>query len=116
MRLIRRDPDAVRSALARRGAGVASVVDRLLELDERWRALTTELEQVRSEQNAASRALRGAPTPEQREQLAALSAHGRALSDQETAVRGELDATLASVPNLPADEAPDQDTVLIVLG
>ena len=83
----------------------------MLELDERWRALTTELEQLRSEQNAASKALKGAPSPEQREQLAALSARGRALSDDETRLRAERDAALASLPNLPSDDAPDQDTV-----
>jgi seryl-tRNA synthetase len=88
----------------------------VLELDARWRALTTELEQLRSEQNAASKALRGAPTPEQREQLAELSARGRGLSDQETAVRAELDGALASLPNLPSAEAPDQDTVLREVG
>ena len=77
----------MRTALARRGAGAAEAVDRVLELDEQWRAVTTQLEQLRSEQNAASKALKGAPSPEQREQLAALSARGRALSDDETRLR-----------------------------
>jgi len=44
IRLIRREPDAVRSALARRDPNAAEAVDRVLELDERWRAVTTELE------------------------------------------------------------------------
>ena len=57
IRLIRRDPGAVRSALSRRGADAAQAVDRVLELDEQWRALTTQLEQLRSEQNAASKAM-----------------------------------------------------------
>jgi seryl-tRNA synthetase len=116
IRLIRRDPDAVRAALARRGPDAAAGVDRVLELDERWRALTTELEQLRSEQNQASRGRTGAPSPEQREQLAALSARGRELSDQETSVRAQRDAALAKLPNLPADDAPAQDTVLSEVG
>ena len=116
IRLIRRDPDAVRAALARRGPAAAAAVDRVLELDARWRALTTELEQLRSEQNAASRALKGAPTDDQRRQLAALSARGRELSDEETAVRTERDASLTSLPNLPIDDAPDHDTVLREVG
>jgi seryl-tRNA synthetase len=106
----------VRTALSRRGAGVAAAVDRVLELDEQWRAMTTELEQLRSEQNAASKALKGAPSPEQREQLGELAARGRALSDEETRVRSERDAALASLPNLPSDDAPDQDTVLKEVG
>ena len=92
IRLIRRDPDAVRAALARRGPDAAAAVDRVLELDERWRALTAELEELRAEQNRASRGRKGPPTPEEREQLAALAARGRELSDEETAVRAELDA------------------------
>jgi seryl-tRNA synthetase len=88
----------------------------VLELDERWRALTTELEQLRSEQNQASRGRKGAPTAEQREQLAALAARGRALSDRETTLRAERDAELVSLPNLPADDAPDHDTVLRQVG
>jgi seryl-tRNA synthetase len=106
----------VRAALSRRGAGVAATIDRVLELDEQWRAVTTQLEQLRSEQNAASKALKGAPSPGQREQLAELSARGRTLSDEETRLRSERDAALTSLPNLPADDAPDQDTVLKEVG
>ncbi|HEX5194729.1 MAG TPA: aminoacyl--tRNA ligase-related protein, partial [Solirubrobacteraceae bacterium] len=116
IRLIRSDPDAVRAALARRGAEASGAVDRVLELDGRWRAVTTELEQVRSEQNAAGKALRGAPSPEQREQLAALSARGRELSDTESRLRAERDEALRSLPNLPQPDAPDADTVLKEVG
>jgi seryl-tRNA synthetase len=116
IQLIRRDPDAVRAALSRRGPEAAAGVDRLLELDQRWRAATTELEELRAEQNRASKGRKGPPTPEEREQLAALAARGRELSDEETAVRAERDAVLAALPNLPADDAPDEDTVLYEVG
>jgi seryl-tRNA synthetase len=116
IRLIRREPEAVRAALARRGPGAAEAIDRVLELDERWRAVTTELEELRAEQNQAGKSLKGAPTPEQRELLAGLAARGRALSDQETALRAERDTALAGLPNLPADDAPAQDTVLREVG
>jgi seryl-tRNA synthetase len=116
IRLIRRDPDRVRAALARRGPETAVAIDQVLERDARWRALTTELDQLRSEQNQASRALKGAPGEFQRAQLAALAARGRTLSDEEAAVRAERDAALASLPNLPAADAPDHDTVLREVG
>ncbi len=106
----------MRTALARRGPEPAAAVDRVLALDERWRSLTAELEELRAEQNRASRGRRGAPTPEEREQLAALAARGRALSDQEAQVRAELDAELASLPNLPLSDVPDEDTVLREVG
>jgi seryl-tRNA synthetase len=116
IQLIRRDPDAVRAALSRRGPDAAAGIDRLLELDQRWRAATTELEELRAEQNRASKGRKGPPTPEEREQLAALAARGRELSDEETAVRAERDAVLAGLPNLPAEDAPDEDTVLYEVG
>ena len=116
IRLIRRDPDAVRTALARRGPRAAEAVSRVLELDERWRELTTQLEALRSEQNLASRGRQGAPRQAEREQLAALAARGRALSDEEAVVRAQRDAELRSLPNLPMDDAPPQDTVLREVG
>ncbi|MGH2916478.1 MAG: serine--tRNA ligase [Solirubrobacteraceae bacterium] len=116
IRLIRDAPDAVRAALARRGPEAADAVDRVLELDGRWRALTTELEALRAQQNAASRALTGAPSAEQREQLAALAARGRALSDEETSIRAQRDATLRALPNPPSAAAPERDTVLREVG
>jgi seryl-tRNA synthetase len=116
IRLIRRDPDAVRAALARRSADLATDVDRVLDLDERWRALTAQLEELRAEQNRASWGRKGAPTPEEREELGRLAARGRELSDQESAVRAERDAVLASLPSMPSPDAPDEDTVLREVG
>ncbi len=88
----------------------------MLELDRRWRALTAQAEELRAEQNQASRGRKGPPTPEERERLAALAARGRELSDEETAVRAELDAELGALPNLPAPDAPDEDTPIREVG
>jgi seryl-tRNA synthetase len=112
VRLIRSEPDAVRAALRRRGEAEAAAVDQLLSLDQRWRAATAELEDLRAEQNRASKGRLGAPTVEERERLAALAARGRDLSDEEARLRAERDALLTSLPNLPSPDAPAQDTVL----
>jgi seryl-tRNA synthetase len=106
----------VRAALARRGSDAVAGLDRVLELDARWRALRTELEELQAEQNRASRGRRGPPTPEEREQLAALAARGRSLSDDETRLRAEREAALVPLPNLPALDAPAEDTVLREVG
>jgi len=106
----------VRTALGRRGPAAAAGIDRVLELDARWRTLTGELEQLRATQNQASRGLRGAPSEAERQQLAALSARGRSLSDEESRLRAERDGALAALPNLPADAAPAQDCVLREVG
>jgi seryl-tRNA synthetase len=104
----------VRAALARRGDEAG--LERVLELDARWRELTQELEQVQAELNEASRGRTGPPTPEEREALAALSERGRTLSDEQRAVEAERDATLAALPNLPDADAPAEDTVLREVG
>jgi seryl-tRNA synthetase len=116
IQLIRREPDTVRAALARRGPTAADGVDRVLELDERWREIRTALEELKAEQNKASRGRKGPPTPEEREQLAALAARGRELSDEEAAVRAQRDSELSALPNLTAPDAPDEDTVLREVG
>jgi seryl-tRNA synthetase len=116
IRLIRRDPEGVRTALARRGANSTAALDRVLELDERWRALTAELERLRAEQNQASRGRKGAPTEEERAQLAELAARRRAVSDEEAAIKASRDAELAALPNMPAPDAPDEEVVLREVG
>ena len=112
LRRIRREPDAVRAALARRGDADPATIDALLAADERWRELTTQLETLQAEQNEATRTLRGAPTEDQRAQLRTLSERGRALSDAQAAVAAEREQLLATLPNLPADDAAPEDTVL----
>ncbi|HEX3801541.1 MAG TPA: serine--tRNA ligase [Solirubrobacteraceae bacterium] len=116
IRLIRSEPDAVRRALARRGDVADDAIDRVLELDGRWRGLTTELEELRAEQNRLSKGRRGAPTPEERQQMAALAARGRELTDFETTIRSDLDELLLGLPNVPAEDAPPADTVLREVG
>jgi seryl-tRNA synthetase len=116
IRLIRRDPDGVRALLARRGDSAAAALDSVLELDRRWRALTSELEQLQAEHNRASRGRKGAPSEQERAQLAELSARRRELSDQVAAVGASRDAELASLPNLPAPEVPDSQEVLRQVG
>jgi seryl-tRNA synthetase len=104
----------VRTALSRRGDEAG--LERVLELDARWRELTLELERVQAERNEASRGRTGPPTPEEREALAALSERGRTLSDEQRAVEAERDTVLAALPNLPDEDAPAEDTVLREVG
>jgi seryl-tRNA synthetase len=116
IRLIRNEPDTVRSALARRGPEPVVAVDRLLAVDERWRAVRTELEELQAERNRASKGRRGAPTDEERQHLSELAERARALGEEEGTLRSEREALLASLPNLPKPDSPDEDTVLKEVG
>ena len=55
IRLIRSDTERVRTALARRQAD--GLLDEVLRLDERRRALQTEVDELRAERNNAAQAI-----------------------------------------------------------
>ena len=105
---IREDPDPFRAALARRN--LADAVDRLLEADERRRSLTARVEELRAEQNRASKAI-GAARGEEKQKLidetAKVSAELKELDPQLAAAEEELSRLLAEIPNVPHESAPD---------
>jgi seryl-tRNA synthetase len=122
LKRIRQQPDEVRAGLARRGAGVADSLDRVIELDGRRRALIPELEELRARRNAAADAIAQAKRAgedaagaiaEQRE----LSALEKELAQQLAAVEEELDTALLPLPNLPdptAAPGPEDELVRVV--
>jgi seryl-tRNA synthetase len=76
---IRRDPEAVRAALERRGGDTAATVDRVLALDERWRAETHAAEELRAKQKEASQEIGAAK--QRGEDAAEAMAAVKAISD-----------------------------------
>ena len=121
VKLIRNDPDAVRTSLARRGGEAAAVVDDVLALDERRRAILPELESLRGRQNEASRSIAAARAAgeDAGTAIAAMqevAARAKRLDDELAGVEGELDAALAGLPNLVDPAAPDEDTVVREVG
>jgi seryl-tRNA synthetase len=100
LRAARNDPEAVRAALQRRGAGAA--FDELLAADERWRALLPQVEELRAQQK-----LEGRPTPEQIEELKLVKERLRALEEQLGTAEADRDRALAKVPNPPHESAAE---------
>jgi seryl-tRNA synthetase len=119
LKLIRQEPDAVRTALARRGPGLDEIVDRILAKDEEWRAATTTSEGLRAKQRADSESIAAAKKAgeDAGELLAAmkgLSAQVKELTEQADRSREELQSLLAPLPNLPdptAAAGPEDDLV-----
>ncbi len=114
IRLVRTDPDAVRAALARRGADVAAVVDDLLDRDRHVRELTARTDDLRAEVNRVSKEVGAARKAGDADAAAAHTARSRELGAELKAVEGELDGARAGLrelllvtPNLPAPDAPD---------
>ena len=117
LKQIRRDPEPVRAALARRRDGSEERLDRVLELDERTRALRPEVESLKAEQNAASKAI-GAAKREGGDASAEIAAmqevaqRVKTLSQELADADAELQAALSTLPNPPDPTAADEDTTL----
>ncbi|MEA2386685.1 MAG: seryl-tRNA synthetase [Thermoleophilaceae bacterium] len=116
---IRRDPDAARAALERRRA--ADRLDELLALDARRRELLPQEEELRAEQNRASKAIGQAKKAgeDASEAIAAMqdvSARAKALSAERTSVDAELDRVMAGLPNLPLESSPVEEEVVRTWG
>jgi seryl-tRNA synthetase len=104
--LLRRDTQHTREALARRDEEAAQAFDRAAAADERWRKLTSEVENLRAERKQRASARRGKPTPAEIEDERASRAR---LSETEQALQAaerERNDALAWVPNLPDASVP----------
>jgi seryl-tRNA synthetase len=115
LKLIRREPEAVRAALARRGDDAG--LDRVLALDERRRAILPDLEALRAEQNEAGTAIgaakqSGEDASEAIGRMRDVAARARALGGELAEVEAELQPALAALPNLPDETAAPEDTVV----
>jgi len=122
LRLIRREPDAVRAALARRGSGLAARVDELVELDATWRDATQAAERLRAEQKTASEEVAagkrdGRDVQAQLERLKQVSTEFKALGERARQTEQQLQELLATLPNMPDPSAAEpEDEVVRVVG
>jgi len=108
VKAIRENPEHARQGLARRG--MAEAVDELLGLDERRRELTARVEQLRAEQNRASKAIgkaRGDERSRLIEEVSKVSAEIERLDPELEEAEKRLADALARTPNLPDESAPD---------
>ena len=116
---IRRDPEPVRAALARRGN--ADVLDELLSLDERRRELLPRLEELRAKQNQANDRIAeakraGEDASAAIEEMRGVASEVKQLQAEVGEVEERLDKALAGVPNPPDPTAPDEDEAIREVG
>jgi seryl-tRNA synthetase len=108
IKAVRDDPERFRQALARRE--LAGAVDDLLAADERRRALTVQVDELRAEQNRASKAIGRAEGEEKQrliDEVARVSAELKSIEPQLADAERALAALLAATPNLPHESSPD---------
>jgi seryl-tRNA synthetase len=111
IRLIRDDPAGFDAQLARRGLAAAAA--ELVALDERRRALITELQAGQARRNEASKAIGAAKAKKDDTAAAALMSEVAALKDRLPPLEAEeaelgraIEERLAAIPNLPLADVP----------
>jgi seryl-tRNA synthetase len=100
IRAARAEPDAYRTALARKGA--AGEFDELMEADAAWLALVPQADELR-----ARTKLKGKPTPEQIEELKGVKAELQRVEEELAAAEERRADLLDRVPSPPDPSAPD---------
>ena len=120
IKLIRKDPDGVLARLQSRGA--VSSLDRVLELDERRRALIIEGDGLRNEKSTAEKGMRtvdrnSADFDTFRGQMKDIAQRIKSIAEEQADVDAQQQALLLSVPNLPSEACPvgasEEDNVTV---
>lgn len=120
IKLIREQPDFVKAGIRRRGED-PGVIDEVLRLDSQRRELIFQVEQLKAEKNAASKAIGKIKDPAEREQrIAEMRAKGDRvpeLDKEVAAVEAALHQVMLVLPNLPHADVPvgesEDDNVVV---
>lgn len=111
LKYIRENPEAFDAALKRRG--VSPVASQIIDIDQRRRAVLTQMQDGLARRNEASKAIGAAvgkgdtaTADKLKAEVAALKDSLPAIEAQERALGAELDGILAATPNLPFDDVP----------
>ena len=123
---IRDDKAAAIAKLAKKGVDAAPIIDKIIELDDRRRAIQVELDTMLAAQNKAAKEigmLMGQGRRDEAEQakanVAELKKKSAELQSESVAVQEELNAAIVSLPNFPAEIVPEgrtaEDNVVVKL-
>uniref|UniRef100_UPI003566E4B2 serine--tRNA ligase n=1 Tax=Rhodohalobacter sp. TaxID=1974210 RepID=UPI003566E4B2 len=110
---IRENPQLVKTGMINKGEKDASAVDKVIQKDEEWRALVTEIDQLRAENNAKSKEigkLMGQGKKEEAQEIIKATADGKEklkeLEEKVATVARERVDLLYSIPNVPDKSVP----------
>jgi seryl-tRNA synthetase len=113
IRFIREHPEAFDQGMARRG--LSPLAAELLSLDERRRAITTELQTLQTRRNVASKEIggvkqKGGDAQPLMDEVASIKTRMGELEQADREAEAALAARLAELPNLPDDDVPEGRT------
>lgn len=120
IRFIRDNPDAFDVAMSRRG--ISSSAAEILDMDSRRRALQSQLQELQSRRNVASKEIgarkgKGQDADDLIAEVNDIKAKMPAIEEEETALGSALDGRLMELPNIMDDDVPqgadENDNVMI---
>ena len=111
IKVIRENPDKVKAALLTRGTDYSKKIDEVLEIDKKRRELTTKVEGMKAEQNAASKQIpvmkkQGKDTTEIMQKMKGLSDSISAYNSQLSELEAKQRDILLFIPNIPNESVP----------
>lgn len=111
IRLIRENPDLIKTRLATRAPGYSETVDAILQVDAERRALETRLQGLQGDRNRISKEIgalraRKEDSTSLEEQVKALGADMQDLTTRSTALAEQQTEFLLNLPNLPRADVP----------
>ena len=113
LQVLRNDRDALAQALTKRGIDAAPMLDRILSLDEERRHTQKEVDDLKAQQNAASREIgelfksgKKDEAEQRRAEMGALKEKIQVLDDQQKKLIEQQEAALLELPNRPHESVP----------
>lgn len=113
LQALRHDRPAVEAALAKRGLDAAPLLDQILELDLQRRTTQKEVDDLKAEQNAASRAIgdlfkagKKEEAEARRAEVGSLKERIQTLDEKQKSLTQQQEDALLELPNRPHDSVP----------
>lgn len=117
LKQIRDEREVTVARLAKKGVDAAPIVDKIIALDDRRKAIQQTLDGNLSEQNKIAKEIGGlfksGKTDEAnqlKERVASLKEQSEALKSEQTEVVNEMEALIVTLPNRPAEIVPEGKT------
>lgn len=117
LKQIRDERDVTVARLAKKGVDAAPIIDKIIALDDRRKAIQQQLDGNLSEQNKIAKEIGGLfksgkadEANALKEKVAGLKEQSKALETEQADVISEMESLIVSLPNRPAEIVPEGET------
>lgn len=111
IKLIRQNPDAIKAGMAKRNKNFDAIIDEIISLDEQRRSLSTQGDQLKAQQNEASKLIpayrkEGKDTNALMAQMKEISDQAKVISQKLMQVEAAQQELAMGIPNVPHETVP----------